>query len=185
MPHRVQHEQISYADGPHGRYQLLRAVLTALASLPTPALLRRIQLKWTSACLGIFLGRTSWLSRDPSLATWVALNQWVSEGIPFAGEAFRQMIHDLVQRNLLVMGEFRLRGRLVGLKDITCPLLSIAGTQDVICRVPQAEAIMGLAGSQGKEFCVLHGGHIGMLAGAEARYGLWRKVHRWLEARSQ
>jgi polyhydroxyalkanoate synthase len=142
-------------------------------------------LKWTSACLSIFLGRRNWLSRDPSLATWIALNQWVSEGVPFAGEAFRQMIHDLVQRNKLVTGEFRLRGRPVGLKDITCSLLSIAGTQDVICRVPQAEAIMGLAGSEDKEFCVLQGGHIGMLAGAEAKQGLWRKVHRWLEARSQ
>ena len=142
-------------------------------------------LKWTSAYLGALLGRRNRLSRDPSLATWIALNQWVSEGIPFAGEAFRQMIHDLVQRNKLVKGDFRLRGRPVDLKDITCPLLSIAGTQDVICRVPQAEAIMGLAGSQDKESCVLQGGHIGMLAGAEARYGLWLKVHRWLEAHSQ
>ena len=48
--------------------------------------------------------------QDRSLATWIALNQWVSEGIPFAGEAFRQMIHDLIQRNKLVKGEFRLRG---------------------------------------------------------------------------
>jgi polyhydroxyalkanoate synthase len=88
------------------------------------------------------------------------------------------MIHDLVQHNMLVKGEFRLRGRPVDLKDITCSLLSIAGTQDVICRVPQAEAIMGLVGSQDKEFCVLQGGHIGMLAGAEVRYGLWLKVHR-------
>ena len=103
-------------------------------------------LKWTSAYLGALLGRRNRLSRDPSLATWIALNQWVSEGIPFACEAFRQMIHDLVQRNKLVKGEFRLRGRPVDLNDITCSLLSIAGTQDVICRVPQAEAIMGLAG---------------------------------------
>ena len=41
------------------------------------------------------------------------------------------------------------------------------------------------AASQDKEFCVLEGRHIGMLAGAEARQGLWLKVHRWLEARSQ
>jgi len=141
--------------------------------------------KWIGDYLGIFLGRGNRLSRDPSLATWIALDQWVSQGIPFAGEAFRQMIHDLVQHNKLVKGEFRLRGRPVDLKNITCSLLSIAGTQDIICRVPQAEAIMRLAGSQDKEFCVLEGGHIGMLTGAEARQGLWLKVHRWLQARSQ
>jgi len=48
--------------------------------------------------------------------------------------------------------------------------------------VPQAEAIIRPADSQDKEFCVLEGGHIGMLTGAEARQGLWLKVHRWLEA---
>ncbi len=47
------------------------------------------------------------------------------------------------------------------------------------------EAFAAQASSQDKEFCVLEGGHIGMLAGAEARQGLWLKVHRWLEARSQ
>jgi len=142
-------------------------------------------LKLTTDHLGTLLGRGNRLSQDPSLATWIALNQWVSEGIPFAGEAFRQMIHDLIQHNKLVKGEFQLRGRAVDLKNITCSLLSIAGTQDIICRVPQAEAIMHLVSSQDKEFCVLEGGHIGMLAGAEARQGLWLKVHRWLEARSQ
>ena len=91
--------------------------------------------KWIGDYLGIFLGRRNRLSQDPSLATWTALNQWVSEGSPFAGEAFRQMIHALVQRKL-VKGEFQLRGRSVDLKNITCALLSMAGTQDVICRVP-------------------------------------------------
>ena len=82
-------------------------------------------------------------------------------------------------------GEFHLRGRPVDLKNITCSVLSIAGTQDVICRVPQAEAIIRLAGSDDKELCVLEGGHIGMMAGAEARRGLWLKVHRWLQPRSR
>jgi len=142
-------------------------------------------LKAITGYLGSVLGRGDRLSQDPSLATWIALNQWVSEGIPFAGEAFRQMIHDLIQRNKLVKGEFRLRGRPVDLTNITCSLLSIAGTQDIICRVPQAEAITRLAGSGDKEFCVLEGGHIGMMAGAEARQRLWLKVHRWLQPRSR
>jgi poly[(R)-3-hydroxyalkanoate] polymerase subunit PhaC len=142
-------------------------------------------LKLITGHLGTLLGRGNRLSRDPSLATWIALNQWVSEGIPFAGEAFRQMIRDLVRHNKLAEGQFRLRGRRVDLKNITCSLLSIAGTQDVICRVPQAEAIMRLVSSQDKEFCVLEGGHIGMMTGAEAKEGLWLKVYCWLQARSQ
>jgi polyhydroxyalkanoate synthase subunit PhaC len=142
-------------------------------------------LKLVTDLLGTCLGWGDCLSQDPSLATWIALNQWVREGIPFAGEAFRQMIHDIVQHNQLVKGEFKLGGCTVDLKHITCSLLSIAGTQDILCRVPQAEAIMRLVGSQDKEFCVLEGGHIGMLTGAEARQGAWLKVRSWLEPRSQ
>jgi len=141
-------------------------------------------LKLITDSLGVYLGSGKRLSQDPSLATWIALNQWVSEGIPFAGEAFRQMIHDLFQHNQLVKGEFKLRGCTIDLKSITCSLLSIAGKQDYLCRIPQAEAAMHLVGSQDKEFCVLDSGHIGMMAGAEARQGLWLKVHRWLEPRS-
>jgi polyhydroxyalkanoate synthase subunit PhaC len=118
------------------------------------------------------------------MATLIAINRWVSEGIPFPGEAFRQLACDVVQQNQLVKGELQLRGRTVDLKNITCSLLSIAGTTDDICLVPQAEAIMRLVGSQDKEFCVLEGGHIGMLTGAEARQGLWLKVYSWLEPRS-
>ncbi len=144
-------------------------------------------LKLTTDHLGTLLGRGNRVSRDPSLATWIALNQWVSEGIPFAGEAFRQMTHDLIQHNKLVKGEFQLRGRAVDLKNITCSLLSIAGTQDIICRVPQAEAIMHLVSSQDKEFCVLEGRHIGMLAGAEARQkgSGSRSTAGWRPARSR
>ena len=145
----------------------------------TPRLLKLI-----TDHFGTCLGWGNCLSQDPSLATWIALNQWVSEGIPFPGEAFRQMIRDLIQHNKLVKGEFKLRGRTVDLKNITCSLLSIAGTQDYLCRVPQAEAVMRLVGSQDKEFCVLDGGHISMIAGAEAKQGLWHKVHSWLEPRS-
>jgi len=53
-------------------------------------------LKAITGYLGNVLSCGHRLSQDPSLATWIALNQWVSEGIPFAGEAFRQMIHDLI-----------------------------------------------------------------------------------------
>jgi polyhydroxyalkanoate synthase subunit PhaC len=87
-----------------------RAPSEFVGSTPRP-------LKAITGHLGTLFGRGDRLSQNPSLATWIALNQWVSEGIPFAGEGFPQMIHDLIQRNKLVKGEFQLRGRPVDLKN--------------------------------------------------------------------
>jgi poly[(R)-3-hydroxyalkanoate] polymerase subunit PhaC len=97
----------------------------------------------------------------------------------------RQWIREFYQQNKLVKGEIELRGRRVDLSHITCPLLSIAGKKDHICTLPQAEAIMHLAGSKDKEFYVLDAGHVGLLTGADAKKGLWPKVESWLDERSK
>ena len=95
------------------------------------------------------------------------------------------MIHDLIRHNQFVKGEFKLGGTLSTSRTSHAQGSSIAGTQDDICQVSQAEAVMRLVSSQDKEFCVLEGGHIGMMTGAEAGQGLWLKVHCWLRARSR
>jgi polyhydroxyalkanoate synthase subunit PhaC len=130
---------------------------------------------------------TMWdrLLQDKPMDTWLAMNKWVNDGVPFPGEAFRQWIRDFYQRNKLVKGEIRLRGLRVDLTQIRCPLISIAGKKDHICTPPQAEAIMQLVGSEDREFYVLDAGHVGLLTGASARDYLWSKLDGWLELRSK
>jgi polyhydroxyalkanoate synthase subunit PhaC len=118
------------------------------------------------------------------METWLAMNKWVNDGVPFAGEAFKQWIREFYQQNKLVKGEIVLRGQRVDLGKIACPVLSVAGKKDHICAVPQAEAIMRLAGSEDKEFIALDAGHVGLVTGSEAKRGLWPKMSRWLEPRS-
>lgn len=119
------------------------------------------------------------------MGTWLAMNKWVNDGVPFAGEAFKQWIRDFYQQNKLVKGEISLRGQRVDLSNITCPVLNIAGTKDHICTVPQAEATMRLVSSQDKTFLMFDAGHIGLVAGADAKKNLWPKMRDWLEQRSR
>ena len=125
------------------------------------------------------------LLHDKPMDNWLAMNKWVNDGIPFAGEAFKQWIREFYQQNKLVKGEIKLRGRRVDLRNITCPVLNIAGKKDHICTLPQAEATMQLIGSQDKEFFVLDAGHVGLLTGSDARKSLWPKIRSWLEVRSK
>jgi polyhydroxyalkanoate synthase len=129
---------------------------------------------------------TMWdrILQEKSMETWLAMNKWVNDGIPFPGEAFRQWIHDFYQKNKLVKGEIALRGKRVDLSHITAPVLSIAGKKDHICTLPQAEALMDLISSHDKEFFVLDAGHVGLLTGADARKALWPKMENWLSTRS-
>ncbi len=130
---------------------------------------------------------TMWdrLLHDKPMSTLLAMNKWVNDGVPFAGETFRQWIRDFYQQNKLVQGEIYLRGRRVDLSRISCPVLNIAGKKDHICTPPQAEAIMRLIRSQDKEFCVLDAGHVGLLTSADAKKKLWPKISTWLETRSR
>lgn len=95
------------------------------------------------------------IMRDKPLDTWLAMNKWMSDGVPFPGAAFRQWIRDFYQQNKLVKGEIRMRGRRGDLAQISCPLLAVAGQKDYICTLPQAEAVMNLVSSPDKEFLAL------------------------------
>jgi polyhydroxyalkanoate synthase len=135
--------------------------------------------------VGTPLGMWERLRRQAPMETWLALNKWVNDGIPFAGAAFRQWVTQCYQRDALVRAEMRLRGRIVDLSNITAPLLVIAGQRDHICTVAQAEAILPLVSSTDKRSVVLDAGHVGLLTGAEARDKLWPAVRGWLAPRSR
>jgi len=134
--------------------------------------------------IGTYVTMWDRIIQEKPMETWLAMNKWVNDGVPFPGEAFRQLIRDLYQQNKLVRGELRLRGQRVDLGQIACPVLDIAGKKDHICTLPQAEALMRHIGSQDKELLVLDAGHVGVLTGSEAKRGLWPKLRSWLEPRS-
>src|SRR5438876_11102828 len=71
---------------------------------------------------------TMWdrLLQDKPMDTWLAMNKWVNDGVPFAGEAFKQWIKEFYQQNKLIRSEIQLRGRRVDLHNITCPVMIIA-----------------------------------------------------------
>jgi polyhydroxyalkanoate synthase len=134
--------------------------------------------------LGTYITMWDRLFHDRPMQTWLAMNKWVNDGVPFPGEAFRQWIRDFYQQNKLVKGEICLRGRRVDLSLISCSVLNIAGKRDHICTPPQAEATMQLISSQDKEFFTLDAGHVGLLVNADAKKKLWPKISTWLQTRS-
>jgi polyhydroxyalkanoate synthase len=122
---------------------------------------------------------------DPKIVeSWQAMNTWVSDGVPFAGAAYRQLVVDLYRENRLMNGTWIMRGRPVNLGNIKASLLNIIARQDHIVPPCQSETILDRVSSTDKHQIIMPGGHIGIMAGSGARRGLWPQIDAWLADRS-
>jgi len=121
--------------------------------------------------------------RDVSLRSWLAVSKWVDDAAPFPGETFRRWVRDFYQRDGLVRGRVKLRGRRVDLSNIRCSVLNVSGRWDYVVPPSQTRATTALAGGRDKESVSLDAGHVGMLVGPGAA-DLWPRVGDWLAPRS-
>lgn len=115
---------------------------------------------------------------------WHAMNTWMTDIVPIAGGAFRQLIDDLYRHNRLIQGEFVLRGERVDLGRIRANLLNVIATADHITPPCQSTTLMPKVASTDKELFSMEGGHIGIIAGGQARKQAWPRIDQWLATRS-
>jgi polyhydroxyalkanoate synthase subunit PhaC len=116
---------------------------------------------------------------------WKAMNTWVTDNVPLAGGAFRQLVVDLYRNDRLMRGEWIIRGERVDLKKIRANLLTVIAEADHITPACQSEAIMSQVSSKDKELFRVRGGHIGIMAGSGADRITWPHIEGWLRTRSK
>ena len=116
--------------------------------------------------------------------SWHAMNTWVTDNIPLAGGAFRQLIVDLYRNDSLMKGELMIRGQRVDLSQLRANLLTVIAEGDHITPPCQSEAVMTKVGSSDKEVFRVPGGHIGIMAGSSAHKRTWPYIDAWLGDRS-
>jgi polyhydroxyalkanoate synthase len=75
-------------------------------------------------------------------------------------------------------------GRAAKLADIKVPILHAVAEHDHIVPYEAAKHLIARVGSQDKEEVVLKGGHVSLVAGANAIKRLWPKLDSWLSGRS-
>ena len=118
------------------------------------------------------------------VSNWRVRNRWVNDQIPFPGEAYRQMIKDLLWGNGLMTGEFRLGGRLIDLQRIKSSVLNAMATFDHIAPHESTKPLTSIIGSEDKQELTVKGGHVSLLSGGNAFLRLWPSVNEWLSVRS-
>jgi polyhydroxyalkanoate synthase len=120
-----------------------------------------------------------------SIEHFLAMEKWLSEGIPHAGEAFREFIRSCYQENLLIRNRMKVGGNRVDLKAIRCPLLNIIADNDHIIPPESSESLNNAVGSKDKTILRFPAGHVGLTVGKQAQTTVWPKVVQWITERSR
>jgi polyhydroxyalkanoate synthase len=119
-----------------------------------------------------------------AMVNYCALERWVNDNIPVAGETFRQFVKQLYQRNELVKGTFVLGGRQVDLGKISCPLLLLTATNDHLVAPASTEGIRPHVSSGDVTSMPIAAGHVGLVVSSKAQAKFWPAATSWLADRS-
>jgi poly[(R)-3-hydroxyalkanoate] polymerase subunit PhaC len=134
--------------------------------------------------IGSYVTLWKQLGDEGAVRGWQAINRWVEDVIPFAGEAFRQFVKVYIRENRLVRGEHVIDGQVVDLSNIDASLLNVVAQYDHLVTLEQSTTIMDLVSSTDKELRVIPSTHVGLMASHRAKEKLWPELVEWLASRS-
>ena len=179
-------ESITFARWVDERYFDLDKVLSTFGNMPPEMIEYGAKaLKPVENYIGNYLRLWDNLDNPQVIDAWHAMNTWVTDNIPLAGGAFRQLIVDFYRNNRLIEGNLTIRGERVDLSHLRAKLLTVIAEADHITPPCQTETVMTKVGSTDKTVMRIPGGHIGIMAGSGASKRTWPQIDAWLSQRSE
>ncbi|MDH2380414.1 alpha/beta fold hydrolase [Bradyrhizobium sp. CER78] len=121
---------------------------------------------------------------DEFVKSYRMFDRWATDTLPLAGEYFRAITKDLMWDNKLYNDTMTVGGREAKLANIKVPILHAVAEHDHIVPYDAAKHLITKIGSEDKEEVMLKGGHVSLVAGANAIKRLWPKLDSWLGKRS-
>lgn len=119
------------------------------------------------------------------LEDFFAMETWLNDNIPVAGEMFREFVKHCMQENCLIDGRLHVGDKPVDLKNITCPVLNLVAQHDHLVPCGQSLPFNDAVGSSDRKAIQFPAGHIGMAVGSRANRELWPQALQWLSERSE
>ncbi len=160
---------------------LLEPVLSRIGELPVDA----IQALFTGIdplrVIRKFVAFADIDAGAPQARMFVAVEDWLNDGVPLAAPAARECLADWYGANTPASGAWRVAGDFVRPAALDLPALVVLPGQDRI--VPPASAAALAAALPSAEVLRPAAGHIGMVVGAAAADRLYRPLIEWLRRR--
>jgi polyhydroxyalkanoate synthase len=121
---------------------------------------------------------------DEFVKSYRMFDRWANDTLPLAGEYFRAITKDLMWDNKLFDGTMSVGGRPADISQIKVPILHAVAEHDHIVPYDAAKHLIPRVASTDKEEVMMKGGHVSLVAGANAIKRLWPKLDSWLGERS-
>lgn len=116
---------------------------------------------------------------DEEARLFVAIEDWVNDGVPLAGPVALECLQGWYGENSPARGLWRVRGEAVRPEALTLPVLLVIPQRDRIVP-PQSVAPLAACLSHARVL-ELPGGHVSIVAGPRAPGLLWQPLLEWLQ----
>ena len=161
---------------------LVEPLLAALGELPVDVIQTLFAALDPALALRKFLGFAALDPASERARHFVALEDWLNDGVPLAAPVARECLGRWYGENAPARGAWRLGGRPVLPRRIEIPCLAVIPDQDRI--VPPASASALAAALPDCSTLRPATGHIGMMSGSRAEAAVWRPLVEWVLARA-
>jgi putative long chain acyl-CoA synthase len=105
-----------------------------------------------------------------------------SEGwIAWSGPAIAELLKQFIAHNRMMSGGFSIRGDLVTLADIECPVLAVVGEVDDIGQPASVRGIKRASPRADVYEYLIRTGHFGLVVGSKAATQTWPTVAAWVK----
>jgi putative long chain acyl-CoA synthase len=101
--------------------------------------------------------------------------------IAWSGPAIAELLKQFIAHNRMMSGGFAIRGDLVTLSDIDCPVLAFVGEVDDIGQPASVRGIKRAAPQADVYEYLIRSGHFGLVVGGKAATQVWPTVGAWVK----
>ncbi len=117
-------------------------------------------------------------TRSAKANAFVALEDWLNDGVPLAGPVAQEALRGWYGANTTARGEWRVAGEVVDPAGVRVPTLLVVPARDRI--VPPESALGLVAAMPSAQSLTVPLGHIGMITGSAAGRAVYGPLVRWL-----
>jgi polyhydroxyalkanoate synthase subunit PhaC len=115
---------------------------------------------------------------DPAREDFVALEDWLNDGVPLAGPVAHECFVDWYGENLPGQGAWAVAETLIDPRALQCPAFVVLPDNDRLVPPGSARALADRLPDP--TIYAPTAGHIGMVVGRKAETGLWAPLRDWL-----
>ena len=111
---------------------------------------------------------------------FVAVEKWLYDTPTVPGKFLKQIIDECYKNNLLIQNRLKVNGKLINLKNIHIPLLTIVAENDDLVSPESTLEVNNYVSSMERKTIVSPGGHVALCISKAAHGKMWPEAAEWI-----